>query len=442
MKPVRIDAARLLGDLHALRAIGGQGRGVNRPTYSAADMEARNWLVARMAEAGFDAGIDGIGSVLGCRAASGPAVLTGSHLETHGLAGWLDGAYGVICGLEAARTLAGHPDFADCAVDVIAFADEEAHFGSYLGARSFVGALDDAEIDTARGRADGTHLRVALGRAGLDGLARFRCPPGHYHAFFEAHIEQGDRLEAEGARIGVVSAIAASRLFRIVFTGQANHAGTTSMARRRDAGRAALHALAALDRALSGGLAGPDTVWTVTRIALEPGAASVVPERADVVVQIRDPAPERLEHIETALRAACEEAARAMRCPVEVACIARNDGAAMDPDCAAFSPRPPRGMLRAHGYTCPAVPGMTPSTCRATCRQGCCSCPRSGVSAIIPTRIPPRKISCWAHRSLPRHWRSAWLPRAACEAFFGGWWVMRDSNSRHLRCERSALPLS
>lgn len=331
MDTVEIDAERLLQDLRSLREIGREGRGVNRPTYSPPDMEARHWLVGRMAAAGLEAGLDGIGSVFGRRPVDGPAVLAGSHLETLGHAGWLDGVYGVVCGLEASRALSAAPGYADCAVDVMAFADEEAHYGSFLGSRSFIGALSEAEIDAATGRADGKPLRRALAEAGLAGRPRLLCPPGRYGAFLEAHIEQGDRLEGAAARIGVVSAIVASRLYRLVFTGQANHAGTTSMARRRDAGRAALRALAAIDDRLGAGLAGEHTVWTVGRMTLEPGTAAVIPGRAEVLYQVRDPARERLEDIAQALGAEARAAAAELRCSVDIACLASNDGATMDP---------------------------------------------------------------------------------------------------------------
>ncbi len=109
--------------------------------------------------------MDGIGNVLGRHAGPGPHLLVGSHIESQNQAGWLDGALGVVAGLALAR--AGLP------VDVAAFADEEGHFeGGFLGSRSFVGDLTDAEMDRARSRNDGSPLRDALAAAGLAGLPR------------------------------------------------------------------------------------------------------------------------------------------------------------------------------------------------------------------------------------------------------------------------------
>jgi len=94
------------------------------------------WLVDRMTEAGLDAQIDGIANVLGKSRAGGRKMLAGSHIESQNQAGWLDGALGVIYALEAARALRDDPATRDAGVDVIAFCDEEGHFGSYLGSRS------------------------------------------------------------------------------------------------------------------------------------------------------------------------------------------------------------------------------------------------------------------------------------------------------------------
>ncbi|MDE2199771.1 MAG: M20/M25/M40 family metallo-hydrolase, partial [Rhodospirillales bacterium] len=253
-----IDGARLLADLHHLRGFGAYKTGVHRPTYSPVDMQSREWLAGRMREAGLEPEIDGIGNVIGRGAGEGKRLLLGSHTETQPHAGWLDGALGVMYGLEIARTLGR-------GVDVAAWADEEGHYSSFLGSRSYLGLVDEAEIDTVRNRYSGQTLREALAAAGLAGRPRARHQPGRYAGYIEAHIEQGDALEAAGLRIGIVTSIVAIWQYRIAFEGVQNHAGTTRMAIRRDAG-AALVQLAARISARFPEIAGPRSVWTVGRI--------------------------------------------------------------------------------------------------------------------------------------------------------------------------------
>lgn len=290
-----VDGVRLLRDLHALREFGRYKTGVHRPTYSPQDVQSRQWLATRMAEAGLDASIDGIGNVIGRGRGDGAVLLIGSHSETQSHAGWLDGALGVIYGLEVARTLGR-------GVDVVAWADEEGHFGSFLGSRSFCGSVDDAELDVARSREDGTPLREALLAAGFAGRPRATIDTARYRGYLEAHIEQGQELETSGRRIGVVTAIVGSRQFRIGFEGVQNHAGTTRMKNRRDAGVALVRLAAAIDRRFPE-VAGPLSVWTTGRITLEPGAPSIVPGRAEMLFQFRDTDPAMLDALERELEA-------------------------------------------------------------------------------------------------------------------------------------------
>ena len=77
----------------------------------------------------------------------------------------------MIYALEAARALRDDPSTRDVGVDVIAFCDEEGHFGSYLGSRSFIGDVTEAEIDKARDRTHGRMMREALKEAGYAGRA-------------------------------------------------------------------------------------------------------------------------------------------------------------------------------------------------------------------------------------------------------------------------------
>ena len=128
----QINGERLLKDLHALRAFGSHPPGVVRPSLSEVDIAARHWLAERMTDAGLAASIDGIGNVFGRSKAQGPALLAGSHSDTQPTGGWLDGAMGVIYGLEIARAHVEASASDVTGVEVVSFIDEEGRFsGSF-----------------------------------------------------------------------------------------------------------------------------------------------------------------------------------------------------------------------------------------------------------------------------------------------------------------------
>ena len=325
-----IDGARVVADLRRLAEFGRYKTGVHRPTYSPDDVAARHWLADRLREAGLDPSIDGIGNVIGRNKRARRRLLVGSHSETQPYGGWLDGALGVIYGLELARAFAADPACSGLGIEVAAWADEEGHYGGYLGSRSFVGALGEDEIDRAKGRDDGTPLREALARAGFAGRRREQFEPGRHLGYLEAHIEQGDTLDAAGLRIGVVEAIVGIRNFRITFLGEQNHAGTTRMVRRKDAGVAMVR-LATRIHDHFPQIAGPRTVWTIGRMSLEPNAPSVVPGLAEMQVQFRDTEPQLLDRIERELHALAAEADRAGPCRCAIEPIGRTEPRRMDP---------------------------------------------------------------------------------------------------------------
>ncbi len=319
----QIDADRFLRDLNELRRIGAYRTGVHRPTYSPQDMESRRWLMERMAEVGLEPSIDGIGNVYGRHRGPGPHLLAGSHIESQNQAGWLDGALGVMAALALAR--AGLP------VDVAAFADEEGHFeGGFLGSKSIIGALPEEEIDRSRSRNDGTPLREALAAAGLAGLPRMQLEPGRHKGFFEMHIEQGTQLERAGLRAGVVTGIVAIWQWRITIEGMQDHAGGTTMTERRDAGLTAVRLLAMLDAEMPKAC-GERSTWTTGRIAVEPGAPSIIPGRADILFQFRDIDVPTLERMERCLRACVQETNRRERCTGTLANVSKSLPAPCDP---------------------------------------------------------------------------------------------------------------
>jgi N-carbamoyl-L-amino-acid hydrolase len=323
-----VDGARVLADLNALRAIGAYKTGVHKPTFSEAHMRSLQWLAERLPEADLTAAIDGIGNVFGTATKSGPKLLAGSHLESQNFAGWLDGPLGVVYALEAARII--NPDtHADGAVEVAAWCDEEGHFGSFLGSRSYVGGVTEADIDAARDRNNGRTMRDALREVGLAGRARVRGERGRHIGYLEAHIEQGETLESGGLAIGVVTSIVGIWQYRITFSGEQNHAGTTRMDVRKDAGLALARFCVAIDDRFPK-LSGPRTVWTTGRITLDPGAPSIIPGRAEMLFQIRDVDPEVIERLEDLLRSMAAEVSAQGRCNVAAERLRTGVPAVMD----------------------------------------------------------------------------------------------------------------
>jgi N-carbamoyl-L-amino-acid hydrolase len=343
-----IDGARLIADLKRIAEFGRYKTGVHRPCLSPQDMQSRHWLAERMKEAGLEPTIDGIGNVIGRSGAAGPKLLLGSHTDTQPQGGWLDGVMGVIYGLEVARALkeAGAP----FGVDVASWADEEGHFGAFPGSRSFVGELSEAEIAAAKHRDDGTPLTEALEKAGLAGRPRLAIEPERYLGYVEAHIEQGGYLEHERKRIGVVTAIVGIFQYRITFAGQQNHAGTTPMHLRKDAGQALIRFCTAINDAFPA-VAGPRSVWTVGRVQFQPGAPAIVPGAAETILQFRDEQREVMERMEAALMHLVAAAQADGPCSVEIETLSRTfptvmDGAFQDAIEAAARIRAPDAWMR------------------------------------------------------------------------------------------------
>src|SRR6266403_5573597 len=323
-----VDGARVLANLHALRGIGTYKTGVHKPTFSEPHMRSLEWLAQRFPEAALAANIDGIGNVLGTSTKSGPKLLAGSHLESQNFAGWLDGPLGGVYALEAARVINSDPNV-NGAVEVAAWCDEEGHFGHFLGSRSYVGGVTDADIDAARDRNSGRTMREALAAVGLAGRARAQAERGRHIGYIEAHIEQGESLESSGLGIGVVTSIVGIWQYRISFSGEQNHAGTTRMDVRKDAGVALTRFCVAIDDQFPT-LGGPRTVWTTGRIILDPGAPSIIPGRAEMLFQIRDDDPGVIDRLKGLLQTMAAEVTAHGRCSVTLERLRTGAPAMMD----------------------------------------------------------------------------------------------------------------
>ncbi len=307
----KIDAQRLLNDLKELSAIGSFKTGVHRPTLSETDLEARIWLKDKMTEAGLDARIDGIANVVGYGSGK-KLVLVGSHIESQPYAGRLDGALGVLYGLELARVFHGE----DIGVDVGAWADEEGYFGKMLGSRSFCRDLAPGELEAARHREDGTPLLEALANAGLAGVPREEIDLNRYLGYCEAHIEQGDWLDAHKLQIGVVTAIVGTWAFKIRAFGVQNHAGTTRMSIRKDAGLAVCRLAVSLNEELPR-VASETSVWTTGLIEFYPGVYTIIPGEAMMYFQFRDANPATLQAMRDCVDSVIERMNRDGPCRIE-----------------------------------------------------------------------------------------------------------------------------
>ena len=325
----KINGERLLGDLRRIADFGRYQTGVHRPHLSPQDVESRHWLAARMKEAGLEPVIDGIGTVIGKSPKTGPRILIGSHSDTQPRGGWLDGVMGVIYGLEVARALAEDPETAHLAVDVASWADEEGHWGQMTGSRSFIGIFSEADIDKAKHRDEGTPMREALKAAGLEGVPREHLEEGRYRGYLEAHIEQGGLLEAGDKRIGIVTAIVGIMQFRLTFSGIQNHAGTTPMPIRKDAGVAMMRLYNdVMDKFPT--VSGPRSVWTVGKMVLEPGAPAIVPGRAEMMLQFRDADYKILQAFEAKLMEIVADHQKTSACKVECVNLSRTQPLVMD----------------------------------------------------------------------------------------------------------------
>ena len=314
---------RLRARLDALAEIGAFAPGgVARLALTDADKEGRDLVVTWMRDLGLRVEVDGIGNIVGTWPADRyePPVLTGSHVDSVATGGIYDGALGVLAGLEVIETVAAAGVEIARPLAVGVFTDEEgSRFApDMLGSLVYVGGLAlETALDTVA--VDGAVLRDELERIGFAGSSP--CPAMPPAAFVELHIEQGPVLEAEGAEIGVVTGVQGISWTELTITGQSNHAGTTPMDHRHDAGLVAAE-IAVGVRALAEEL-GPPMVATVGRIELHPNLVNVVAARGVLTVDLRHTDDTVLAAAEAALAALCDEQRALEGVVIETRALAR-----------------------------------------------------------------------------------------------------------------------
>ena len=303
LQGLRIDDARLLESLEQLAQIGMTEDGACcRLALTDEDRDGRDLVTAWMRGAGLEVHIDPIGNIFGVRAGreNVGAVMTGSHIDTVRTGGRYDGNLGVLAGLEVVRTLNAAGVATRRPLVVAAFTNEEgARFQpDMLGSLVYVGGLAlDAAYATRS--VDGKPLGEELERIGYRGRAPMPfCLP---EAFVELHIEQGPVLDLEGGLIGAVQDLQGISWQEITITGQSNHAGTTPMRLRHDAGYCAA-AIAHYVRQLARDMGGSQ-VGTTGAIQLHPNLINVIAGRATITVDLRNTDESQLQESERRLAA-------------------------------------------------------------------------------------------------------------------------------------------
>jgi allantoate deiminase len=258
---------------------------------SDAHRRAADATLRLMQEAGLDAHIDALGSVIGRVEGANPeapALLIGSHLDSVVDAGRYDGNLGVVLGIVLAEVLKQQGVALACPIEIVAFGDEEnVRFPTNLStSQALAGRFNPAWLD---GRdQDEISFRDALIRFGGDpgGAAALARDPARYRGYLEVHIEQGPLLEAKSLPVGIVSAINGITRARASVIGEAGHAGTVPMNMRRDALAAVAEMIGIVERA---GSTRTDTVATVGVVQVQPGAINVIPARVDFTLDARSP---------------------------------------------------------------------------------------------------------------------------------------------------------
>lgn len=281
-----INGDRLNQSLNDLATIGELGNGgVRRLAFTPEDLQGRELVRRWMTEAGMETRIDAAGNIIGRLPGrqSGPALATGSHIDTVPSGGRFDGTLGVLAGLEVVRTLKERQITLKHPFEVIVFSDEE---DTMIGSRAMAGTASFSVTDYRR--KDGRPIDECVALAGGDWsqLATARRSREEMCAFVELHVEQGGVMEQAEAEIGVVEGVVGLQRYQITVEGRPNHAGTTPMDQRQDALVAAAKVVLAVNTLAT---EPPGArVATVGALQVWPNAANIVPGEVKASLDVRD----------------------------------------------------------------------------------------------------------------------------------------------------------
>ena len=311
------------------------GGGVGRLALTELDREARDLFVRWCRETGCAIRIDRMGNIFARRPGrekERAPVMTGSHLDTQPLGGKFDGIYGVLAGLEVVRTLNDAGVRTGAPIDIVNWTDEEGvRFGSGTLASAVFSGLCPLNDALARTDLDGNTFGAELERIGYAGAE----PVGGYPvtAFFEAHIEQGPILEAEGKTVGVVLGAQGQRCFKVTVTGEEGHAGTLPMERRRDALVGAARMIDALNAIAF--RHEPHPVITVGALKVRPNSRNTIPGQVVFSIDSRHPDNALLAAIATEMQQGCRRIAGDMQLDLDFEQISERATNVFDDRCVA-----------------------------------------------------------------------------------------------------------
>ncbi len=284
-----LDPGRTVAELRELQQLTGDENGAQRVAWTDTWKQAKEWLSGKLSDLPLDEETDAAGNQwFTLRGASERAVLIGGHIDSVPNGGWLDGALNVMAGVEVMRRLAedGQPA---TTVRVVNWADEEgARFGrSLFGSSAAAGSMADQDELRERRDADGVSLSEAIGRFGvdLDTATDASSELESAAAYLELHIEQGPVLESMDLPLGVVLGTFGVERHQVTFKGQAAHAGSTPMDKRRDALAGA--AKLGLELREIAKRVGEGAVCTMGGVVTRPGIVTSVVETAECLVDQR-----------------------------------------------------------------------------------------------------------------------------------------------------------
>jgi N-carbamoyl-L-amino-acid hydrolase len=309
---VPLEPRRTVAELRELQELTGDDNGAQRVAWTETWERAREWLRGKVAGTGAEETVDAAGNQwFTLHSASDQAVLIGGHIDSVPNGGWLDGALNVVAGVEVLRRMAeeGTPPVT---VRLVNWADEEgARFGrSLFGSSAAAGSMADQDELRARTDSNGTALQDALREHGvdLDSALDARNELTGAAAYLELHIEQGPVLESMDLPLGVVLGTFGVERHQITFRGQAAHAGSTPMDKRRDAlaGAARLE----LEIREIAKRTGEGAVCTMGSVVTRPGIVTSVVETAECLLDQRHLDAGKLAHMLDEAKRASEEFAR------------------------------------------------------------------------------------------------------------------------------------